>query len=507
VSLRSRLTGVFAVAMAVMLTGLGAFIYLRMGAELLRGVDRSLGSRADTLTAALAADPGTALAGGRQFADPDEAFAQVLDRTGRVLAATPGATSPLLTPGRAARVAGPTLVTRPHPGQDDPDRLLVVPASSGGRPVLAVVGETLGDRHDALHHLLIAYVVVGPAGLLLTSAAGWALAGAALRPVETIRRRATQLSHSDPRGRLPVPGTGDELARLACTLNDLLARLHAAVEREHRFVDDASHELRTPLAILKAELDLAASRPREAAELGAVLAVAAGQTDRLAALADDLLVLARSRQGPVRRVRALTHLPTLLTEAVAPLRADSAGRTITVRAPDVVVAVDPGQLGRAVRNLVENAICHGDGAISVEARVCAAGDATGDAAGALAGPVTGAQPVAGGLRIDVRDVPGGLRIDVRDHGPGFPPGLLPVVFQPFVRGSPTEPGPPERGRPRDDQPGGRRPPGSGLGLAIVRAVVEGHGGTVIASNGPDGGAQVRVHLPGPASDPPALNPR
>ena len=125
-----------------------------------------------------------------------------------------------------------------------------------------MIGATLGDRADSLHQLLVVLAVGGPTALLLSSAVGWAVAGAALRPVERIRRRASDISQSDPHARLPVPATRDALSRLAVTLNSLLSRLHAALEREHRFVDDASHEIPAPLAVLKAELDLALSRPR-----------------------------------------------------------------------------------------------------------------------------------------------------------------------------------------------------------------------------------------------------
>src|SRR4051794_14067042 len=212
VSLRSRLTLAFATAMALVLAGLGGFIYLRLGSELLGGIDRSLGTRADALSAALATD-GSVPLGGHRFADPDEAFVQVLDRSGRILQATSGVSgSALLRPGQAATISEPTFLTRPMGTGADPARLLAVPARTPGRAVIIVVGETLGDRRDALRQLLELYAVAGPAGLALASAAGWVLAGAALRPVERLRRQAAQISDTDPGIRLPVPDTGDELS-------------------------------------------------------------------------------------------------------------------------------------------------------------------------------------------------------------------------------------------------------------------------------------------------------
>ena len=127
----------------------------------------------------------------------------------------------------------------------------------------SIVGATLSDVDEALQRLFQVMVTIGPLVILLTTGAGWLLAGAALGPVEDMRREAAAVSASEPGRRLPVPPTGDELARLATTLNAMLDRLQEAIERERRFVDSASHELRTPLATLRAEIDLALIRKRE----------------------------------------------------------------------------------------------------------------------------------------------------------------------------------------------------------------------------------------------------
>ena len=137
----------------------------------------------------------------------------------------------------------------------------------------------------------------GPVALLLASLAGYVLAGAALRPIEAMRRRAQEISTASLDERLPVPAARDEVARLGETLNAMLARIEDGLARERRFVADASHELRTPLALLKTELELALRRARSPEELQAAIESAAGETDRLARMADDLLLLARSDQG------------------------------------------------------------------------------------------------------------------------------------------------------------------------------------------------------------------
>jgi signal transduction histidine kinase len=454
-SLRTRLTWAFATAMAVVLAGLGTFIYLRLGGELMFGIDRNLGTRVDALTAALATDRSAPLGGGQRFADPDEAFAQVLDRSGRILDSTPAVTgAPLLSPGQVAAITKPTFVTRSMGAANDPGRLLAVPTHVQGRPGIVVVGETLGDRRDALRQLLELYAVAGPAGVALASAAGWILAGAALRPVERLRLRAAQITESDPQARLPVPHTGDELTRLATTLNDLLARLQHARDREHRFVDDASHELRTPLAILKAELDLALSRPRSPSELEATLRAAAFETDELAHLAEDMLVLARVRDGRLPLRPVAVHLPTFLDQVVAPLRLrlgePGTPSQIRVNAPDQSVQLDPDRIRQAVQNLVDNALRHGRGPVTITAT-----------------------PRSGRLLIDVQDA-----------GPGFPPTILSSAFDPFTRG-------PALPQHRDHD---RSAGGAGLGLSIVKAIAESHDGTATATNASDGGARVHLDL-------------
>ena len=120
-----------------------------------------------------------------------------------------------------------------------------------------------GQTEETLHHLFRGLIVAGPVGLLLATLGGYLLAAAALRPVESMRRRASAISATTTGARLPVPRSRDEIRDLAETLNDMLGRLEAALEHERRFVADASHELRTPLALLKAELELALRRPEE----------------------------------------------------------------------------------------------------------------------------------------------------------------------------------------------------------------------------------------------------
>jgi signal transduction histidine kinase len=230
------------------------------------------------------------------------------------------------------------------------------------------------------------------------------------------------------------------------TLNEMLARLEAALEHERRFVADASHELRTPLALLKAELELALRRPRSADELRAAVGSAAEETDRLVLLAEDLLLIARSDQDELGlRLEPVDvgELARATADRFA-ARAASGNRRIAVDVPPGTKAqADHLRLEQAVRNLVDNALRHGEGTVTITSR--SVGERT--------------------------------EVHVLDEGPGFPPDIAARAFERFSRG--------------DDA---RMRGGSGLGLAIVDAVAEAHGGTVgIATRGD--GADVWISLP------------
>jgi len=433
--LRLRLTLAFSVVMALLLGLTGLVVYRIVRSDLNNAIDRSLKSRA----AQLAASPVPRGEG--------DDFSQVLARDGRVLATSPQVRGQVLLSGDALRSAasGPVLVEHPAvPALEGPLRLRAVPAP-GAR--IAVAGTALGERTDSLRTLALALAGGGAVALLLASLAGYAVASGALRPVEAMRRRAAAISADSPGSRLPVPDSSDEIARLGETLNDMLARLEAAFERERAFTADASHELRTPLTILKAELELALRDGRSPDELRAALESAAEETDRLVRLAEDLLAIARLEDG-----RLPLRIERLDAGELAAATAARFGLHATVSA-GIAVDGDRDRLEQALSNLVDNALRHGGGDVVVEA-----------------------------LERD-----GVVRLDVRDSGPGFPPGFIPKAFDRFSRGD-------------------RSRGGAGLGLAIVAAVAESHGGVARAANLPGGGADVWIEL-SPSGTKPAVPPR
>src|SRR5438034_3673875 len=289
--IRIHVTAAMALAMAVVLAATGWFLYARLESHLRTELDTSLQVRADDL-AALVRGGGSLAPSGRGLIEPGESFAQLLSRDGRVLDATrPLRHAALLD---APAITRPTSETRSSvPGLNDPARLLATPVSRG----VLIVGATRQNNVETLAGFRDELLIAGPVAPLLASLVGYFLAGLSVRPVEAMRRRAAEISAETPGERLPVPETRDELERLGSTLNEMLGRLEEGLQREREFVADAGHELRTPLALLRTELELALRQGTSIDELRESLARSIDETDRLAQLSEDLLLIARTDQG------------------------------------------------------------------------------------------------------------------------------------------------------------------------------------------------------------------
>lgn len=446
--IRIRVTLVFASVMAVVLGGVGLFLYLRLGTELDSTIERSLRSRAGDVTSLVEqADSGLAQSGRSPLTEQGENLTQVLDPSGRVVDSTPELRDrPVLSSEDLARASSGTILVTTSAGEDAA-RLLATPVRAQGRRLVVIVGTPLEDRDDAVRYLGGLLLVGGPVALLLAALAGFGALTVALRPVESMRRRAAAIHDVAPGQRLPMPVADDEIGRLGATLNAMLGRLEEAFARERTFVSDASHELRTPLAILKAELELALRGGRSAAELEDALRSATEETDRLVQLAEDLLVIARSDQGrlPIRASEIEAGEVLEVVRGRFARRAHDQQVEMTVTAPTGLgLVADPMRLEQAVGNLVDNALRHGGRRVELGATATA----------------------------------GTVELRVRDDGPGFPTDFIDRAFERFTRA--------------DSARGGG---GTGLGLAIVAAVAHAHGGQVAALNLPDGGAEVSLRVP------------
>ena len=434
IPIRVRLTLAFAVAMAVVLTAVGLFVFARVGSALNTTIDQSLRAQAAEVRAS----------GGRPDNDTtrSEVFSEVENADGSITNVSGRKPLRLLDRETLAQVlAGRTVLQ----SVADRWRVLAQPLRVDGGTRALVLARSLESRQEALDGLVREFLVAGPIALLLASLAGYALAASALRPVEAMRRRAEAVSAAAP-GRLPVPPSGDEITRLAVTLNAMLGRLEDAFAHERRFLADASHELRTPLALLRTELELALRRPRSREELEDALRSAAEETERLGRLAADLLLIARADQGrlPIRAEPLSAHeLFETTAERFAP-RADELGRALSVSSTDAIVDADRARLEQALANLVENALVHGSGAVE--------------------------------LRVRTRE--GMVELHVLDEGGGFPDNFAARAFDRFSRADES-----------------RHGAGTGLGLSIVELIARAHGGEAGARNRDGGGADVWLSVP------------
>jgi len=449
--IRLRVGLTLGVVVALVLLGSGVFLDLRFSAVTQSTVDDGLRSRAGDVTALVRqADAGLRTSDPSELSRTSGGFAQVLDGRGAIFDATPQLVRvPVLSP-RELRLArrSPRFFSRSVvAGVKGPVRLLAVPVDAQDKALVVVVGTGLTERNLALRSLRVLLLLSGGGALLLVSLAGYLAVAAALRPVESMRRRAQEINEANPGLRLPVVPADDEIGRLGATLNVMLEHLEQALIRERTFVSDASHELRTPISILKAEFELALSGPQDLGTLQRALRSAAEEADRLGELAEDLLLISRGGHGQL----GLDHAPTLVRQLFGCVRARYVHRTSNVEreirivgSDGLQVRADRAALERALANLVDNALAYGQAPITLRAVV-------------------------------ERDT---IELHVEDAGRGFPADFLAHAFDRFSRAE-----------------GGRTTPGSGLGLAIVAAVADAHGGTAHAANRPPAGGDVWITLP------------
>jgi signal transduction histidine kinase len=315
-----------------------------------------------------------------------------------------------------------------------PIRYLAVTLASGDTVGgVFVVAIALEDQLESVDDVIQVGALVLGSILLISSAVAWIAAGEVLRPLRLLSETARSITESDLSGRIPVEGD-DEIAGLASTFNDMLDRLEDAFATQRRFADDAGHELRTPITVIRGQLEVLGDDPDERA---ATIRLVTGELDRMSRVVEDLLVLTKAEQPEF-----IQPHPIDLSEFVDELAVKASAlstRPVTVTAKDhAVVLGDRERLTQAVMNLARNAVEHTPETATVS----------------LGGRVNGSW----------------ARIWVADTGPGIPVSDRPRLFERFARG----------------EPGRRRTGGAGLGLSIVKAIAEGHGGTVELETGDDG---------------------
>jgi heavy metal sensor kinase len=301
--------------------------------------------------------------------------------------------------------------------------------------------------HETLDRLLSALLLAVPLSVLAAALGGYWLSARALAPIDRITRTARRISAESLSSRIGLPATNDEVGRLAMTFDEMLARLDGAFRREHQFTADASHELRTPLAAMQAILSVTGEKQRTPEEYELAMADLAEETDRLRALVEDLLQVARGETSQIgtQDAVALTTLLRDVTDSLRPL-ATAKGLTLTCQVPDgLTLQGDSDSLIRLFVNLVDNAVKYTE---------------------------------KGGVTLTAWSDRGWMRIAVADSGMGIPAAHLSHLFDRFYRVEQSRSG-----------------NGAGLGLAIALDITRAHRGTLQVDNAPGGGAIFTVSLP------------
>jgi signal transduction histidine kinase len=444
VRVRSALSAAFVVAAAVGLAGVGLVYTARQ--TLTGSVEDSALERSGQVTEAIQSGDPDILRRTLRPAPGDQTVVQILDSTGQVIDASPGLYDrpPITTlrPGLGATQWQQRLV--PPDGEDEVRIAATTVATAQGDRIV-VVAQSMRPVNESVEVLTQSTAIGMPLLALIVGLATFHFVGRSLQPVEAIRRRVAGITAKDLRARVPVPAAWDEVAALAETMNRMLDRLQSAADAQRRFIADASHELRSPLATLQVGLDVMTPATPQVARLR-------GETDRLARLVSDLLLLARADEHGLLPRADEVDLDDLAYTHRERLAAQHPQLKVDAHITPVRVRGDLHQLDRSVANLADNA----------------------------------AQHARTHIRLVVRAEGPTAHLTVEDDGPGIPAADRERVFGRFVRLDDS--------RTRDDG-------GSGLGLAIVREIASGHQGTVAVETSALGGA--RLHMTLPICPPPA----
>ncbi len=438
---RSTFAATAAVGIALIIAGIVAVTFQR--SALVSAIDSGLVARADDVAALV---EGGAVPVQLAVAGEDNALVQIVNSQGAVVAASENIEGESAITGITA---GPEvrLITSDSLPIGDGRLRLAARTVSTGQGQFTVYSATSLESVSQTVALLVAMLLIGIP--VLTGFVGltvWVIIGRSLRPVEEIRSQVASIGDRELDRRVPVPGSDDEIGRLALTMNEMLGRLQRSSDQQRRFVADASHELRSPLAVIRSELEVNMAHP-EGADWPAVADDVLAEALRMQRLIDDLLLLARIDADKLPTLRAAVDLDDLVFDQTKRLQPSPGGVTIdTAAVSGAQIFGDPAGLDRLVRNLIENAIRY----------------------------------AAKTVTISLTEADGTATLVVDDDGPGIPEADRERVLGRFTRL--------DEARDRDHG-------GSGLGLSIVKEVVDRYGGVLAVGESPWGGARFQVNFP------------
>lgn len=469
-TIRYRIALLTSSLILIVVTGLGVYIYVSLGAQLMRSLDDSLRLSAEQILPTLENENGRLVFGRGdiqtvRMVEQDDLLrivstkGEIIDSRGMILS-LPAPPASIIGAGGffTQHFTEPSQNNGEQAGEQnnqqnhtDTLRLFSLPVVVNGQVAEYLqVGRSLEPIQDTLHRLLVLMLIAGPAILLVSFVSGYWLAGRSLAPIERIRRQAAAIGADDLGQRLNLDLPDDEVGRLARTFDQMLARLDESFQRQRRFTADASHELRTPLAVIRGEVDVALERKRSATTYVEVLQSVGAEAERMSRLVSNLLQLTRSDTGEMtvepERID-LANLLRVLLEQMTP-QADAANVTLQTDLPDqLMLQGDADRLLQLFLNLLGNAFAYAPGST---------------------------------VWVRARKTQGAVEIEVADTGPGIHPEHLPHLFERFYR---------------VDKARSRFSGGNGLGLSIAREIALAHGGDITVHSAPGKGATFVVRLP------------
>jgi two-component system, OmpR family, heavy metal sensor histidine kinase CusS len=433
-SIRFRLTVWYAAVLAAALILFSAMLWLSLRQRLIGEIDRDLAGRADRFVRYFTTE--SAEYSGAPLKDELDEFCQALPPSNYIDLRSDDGFS-FHYPGDGARSPGRL-------------RMLRRDFALHGREFHLEAGQPVDPIFHTLDLVRLLLLSLIPLVIVIACAGGAWLSRRALKPVDEIARAAHAIRIENLSGRLPVPATGDEIARLSQVLNEMLERLESAVKTLSQFVADASHELRTPLAVIRTTAELALRRARSPEVYRGSLQEIAAETERMTQLVEDLLTLARSDTGTVEMPRAPLDLRKIVQEVCEEMRGLAELRRIRIETSlgddTLTITANRAAVHRLVMVLLDNALKYS----------------------------RDSEPV----RIWAEAADSQILLTIEDSGIGIAPADLPHIFKRFYRAD----------RARSDG-------GYGLGLSLAESIARAHGAEIEVHSREGEGSRFRVNFP------------
>jgi len=446
----TRLTTWYFLFVAVALIGFAALALIVMRQSIYATVDEQLEDRSHALQVLIARSGGEDLSDAVREHNELQSSSQLLqvsDGAGKFLYRSPvmerlGVPAAQANQRQFANVAYGDL----------PLRILSSTVSVGGQRFIVQVAEPMDDYLEALERFRTAMFISIPVLLLLAAGGGYWMSTRALRPVDRITHAAQMINPQDLSRRVIVPQTGDELQRLAETLNQMLQRIESAVARITQFTADASHELRTPVALIRTRAEVTLAKPRNIDQYRDALKEVLAESERTTALIENLMTLARADTGSETLNFNRTDIGDIAREVSTQAQTLSDAKQLhwSVAIPDAAIWVrgDANALRRLLLILVDNAVKY--------------------------------TPPAGSISLALQRNGSHAEIRVRNNGIGISADDLPHIFDRFYRA---------------DKARSRELGGTGLGLSIGRWIANAHGGDIQVETSTPNGTTFVVRLP------------